>query len=98
MQYVELWRELPSIIDKTIETPIMSDIRTTEKPSSSETAEGGSAGANLVPEKSTPTTHEAKEEIRGSMSGGQTGSAEEAADKLYEERIEDEYAKREGGA
>lgn len=26
------------------------------------------------------------------------GSAEEAAEKLYEERMEEEYAKREGGA
>ena len=29
---------------------------------------------------------------------GSKGSAEEAAEKLYEERIEQEYAKREGGA
>ncbi|PVH86077.1 hypothetical protein DL98DRAFT_511160 [Cadophora sp. DSE1049] len=37
------------------------------------------------------------------VSNGEVGSktkteAEEAADRLYEERIEEEYAKREGGA
>ena len=43
----------------------------------------------------------------GKASGAESGSsaaasvksqAEKAADRLYEERIEDEYAKREGGA
>lgn len=31
-------------------------------------------------------------------SNGAKGDAEKAAEKLYEERIEEEYAKREGGA
>jgi len=57
----------------------------TEKPSTSETRE--------APKDSN---------IANSQSGTaqQTGKseAELAADKLYEERIEEEYAKREGGA
>ncbi|CZT24564.1 uncharacterized protein RCC_10289 [Ramularia collo-cygni] len=32
------------------------------------------------------------------MSSSKPGSAEAAAEKLYEERMEEEYAKREGGA
>jgi len=75
-------------------------IPTTEKPSTSETAQGG----NERPSGSVPAAEVPSEE---SSMGGVTagagvseskGSAEEAADKLYEERIEEEYAKREGGA
>lgn len=46
-----------------------------------------------------------KSEVPVSSTGTQTPNtspgkteAEEAADRLYEERIEEEYAKREGGA
>jgi hypothetical protein len=45
-----------------------------------------SAGAHTSSKKTTTTS-----------SGGQTISKQEA-DQLYQERIEDEYAKREGGA
>ena len=45
-----------------------------------------SAGAHASSKKTTTTT----------TSGQQMSKAQ--ADKLYEERIEDEYAKREGGA
>lgn len=45
-----------------------------------------SAGAHSSSKKTTTTS-----------SGGQTTSTQEA-DQLYQERIEDEYAKREGGA
>lgn len=45
----------------------------------------------------------AAEAVGASGSSGASGtrvksSAEDAADRLYEERIEEEYAKREGGA
>jgi len=64
---------------------------TTEKPSSSETIEGSVSSASVPDQKSQigstgPDAQKTKSE------------AEKAADKLYEERIEDEYAKREGGA
>ena len=64
-----------------------------ETPSTSETAVGGSSGGNLV---SNSSTQPEKPQIGSSAS--KPGSAEEAADKLYEERMEEEYAKREGGA
>ncbi|KAL9530540.1 hypothetical protein SMMN14_05610 [Sphaerulina musiva] len=64
-----------------------------EAPSNSETAVGGSAGGNLVP---APQAEPEKPQIGSSKST--PGSAEEAAEKLYEERMEEEYAKREGGA
>jgi len=62
----------------------------TEKPSNS----------NIIPNPITDS------EIPSSTSAVQTSNnttktkteAEEAADRLYEERIEEEYAKREGGA
>ena len=69
----------------------------TETPSNSETAESGYSG----PAADVNTT-ESKVGMTGNQSGkttsSQPGSAEAAADKLYEERIEEEYAKREGGA
>ncbi|KAI5369593.1 hypothetical protein Slin15195_G004680 [Septoria linicola] len=65
-----------------------------ETPSTSETAVGGGAGANLVPKDSQP--QQEKPQIDSSAS--KAGSAEAAAEKLYEERMEEEYAKREGGA
>ena len=73
---------------------------TTEKPSTSETAEPGveyvrsSDVANT--ESPVGNTGPATEETGAGSKGGV--SAEEAAEKLYEERIEEEYAKREGGA
>jgi len=36
--------------------------------------------------------------VRTGAGAAEKSEAEKAADKLYEERIEDEYAKREGGA
>ncbi|KAK4547402.1 hypothetical protein LTR36_001058 [Oleoguttula mirabilis] len=71
-----------------------------ETPSTSETSH------DLYPKDSIPaaevSTTESKvgmmsNQARGTTSN-QPGSAEAAAEKLYEERIEDEYAKREGGA
>ena len=61
----------------------------TETPSNSETAEHDSVAT-------TNASSADKQPVKGSSS--QPGSAEAAADKLYEERIEEEYAKREGGA
>jgi hypothetical protein len=78
-----------------------------ETPSSSETATGGPAGgANFYPKDSVPaadvSTTDSKVGMTSNQSGATTsnvpGSAEAAAEKLYEERIEEEYAKREGGA
>nr|OQO21992.1 hypothetical protein B0A51_12372 [Rachicladosporium sp. CCFEE 5018]OQO22006.1 hypothetical protein B0A51_12358 [Rachicladosporium sp. CCFEE 5018]OQO25388.1 hypothetical protein B0A51_06982 [Rachicladosporium sp. CCFEE 5018] len=63
-----------------------------ETPSTSETAVTAN---NAAPKDSTPA---AKVSDQDSKIGSTKMSAEEAADKLYEERIEDEYAKREGGA
>jgi hypothetical protein len=56
----------------------------TEKPSTSETRE--------APKHTQSTTQSS------GVTQGQKSEAEIAADKLYEERIEEEYAKREGGA
>jgi len=52
---------------------------------------------------STTTTDIASQDSNGTLSGSggsvaKKTEAEEAADRLYEERIEEEYAKREGGA
>lgn len=71
-----------------------------EVPSTSETSVGGHAGANLVQKESD----EAVQPVSTSDQSNQVSqqkpkmSAEEAAEKLFEERTEDEYAKREGGA
>ncbi|KAF2103299.1 hypothetical protein NA57DRAFT_72275 [Rhizodiscina lignyota] len=66
---------------------------TAEKPSTSETSEPlatQTSSAGQAAEKASTST---------SSTMAQTKSeAELAAEKLYEERIEDEYAKREGGA
>jgi hypothetical protein len=69
----------------------------TEMPSNSSTSENISSGiagsnsgySNGVDNNASGTTN---------GSGKTKTEAEIAADKLYEERIEDEYAKREGGA
>lgn len=64
-------------------------LHTTEKPSTSET--------RVTPKDSQPAA-----EVPNSQSGmaqqRAKTEAELAAEKLYEERIEEEYAKREGGA
>ncbi|KAK4959425.1 hypothetical protein LTR10_004229 [Elasticomyces elasticus] len=75
---------------------------TTETPSSSET--GGSNP--MYPKESTSAADVSTSESKVGMTSNQAssttsnqpGSAEAAAEKLYEERIEEEYAKREGGA
>jgi hypothetical protein len=59
---------------------------TTEKPSASETSQNSQPVATVSSQNSGITQQTTKSE------------AELAAEKLYEERIEEEYAKREGGA
>ncbi|MCJ1462244.1 hypothetical protein MMC07_000844 [Pseudocyphellaria aurata] len=63
--------------------------------------------ASTVPATSTTETAAAVAEAAGAdqgsssaegKQGGGKSEVEAAADKLYEERIEEEYAKREGGA
>lgn len=72
---------------------------TTETPSTSETAVGGVAGGNLVAKDSQTTTSNPDEQsTKPTLSSKEPGSAELAAEKLFEERMELEYAKREGGA
>ncbi|KAH9844613.1 hypothetical protein Tdes44962_MAKER07252 [Teratosphaeria destructans] len=76
---------------------------TRETPSTSETATGGQASGNLYPKDSVPAADVGDQQSKIGQTGNQLksnqpGSAEAAAEKLYEERIEDEYAKREGGA
>lgn len=71
---------------------------TSEKPLSEDSPELKSA----VSQKSSSFTAVAGQ-AAGAASGGSAtedtkSNVEKAADKLYEERIEDEYAKREGGA
>ena len=78
--------------------PHTSAGQVTETPSNSETAVGGQGGANLYPKDSTPAADISNLESKVGQTKSQPGSAEAAAEKLYEERIEDEYAKREGGA
>ncbi len=78
---------LPSLTkDKpsTSDTPIDTDSATNKVSSAMDSANTSSGGS-------------AAEEAKAG--GSQTISeASKAADKLYEENIEDEYAKREGGA
>ncbi|KAK3672301.1 hypothetical protein LTR78_007841 [Recurvomyces mirabilis] len=77
-----------------------------ETPSTSETATGGTAGGNLAPKDSNLAADVSSTESKVGVTSNQgkdttsnaPGSAEAAAEKLYEERIEEEYAKREGGA
>ncbi|TAQ89440.1 hypothetical protein B7494_g2201 [Chlorociboria aeruginascens] len=67
--------------------PIQTSNFTSEKPSNSETTDLASSPTTQsdAPPSQTPATTQKTE-------------AEEAADRLYEERIEEEYAKREGVA
>ncbi|QIX02479.1 hypothetical protein AMS68_007996 [Peltaster fructicola] len=67
-----------------------------ETPSVSETAVGGQAAGSLEPKASN--SEPAIVENAAQPAQNKTMSAEEAAEKLYAERMEDEYAKREGGA
>lgn len=71
---------------------------TSETPSNSETSVGGQGGANLYPKDSMPAANISNLESKVGQTESKQGPAEDAAEKLYEERIEDEYAKREGGA
>ena len=64
-----------------------------EKPSTSETKE---IGQNQEQTQATPATDQSQ--TAGGASGGTKSEVELAAEKLYEERMEEEYAKREGGA
>ena len=59
---------------------------TTEKPSASETSQDSQSATTVSDQNSAMAQQTTKSE------------AELAAEKLYEERIEEEYAKREGGA
>lgn len=69
---------------------------TIETPASSETAVSDQNGeSTIAPEDSTGTQ---SQQGQIGQAQSQPGSAEAAAEKLYEERMEDEYAKREGGA
>ncbi|TKA61950.1 hypothetical protein B0A55_11245 [Friedmanniomyces simplex] len=76
---------------------------TTETPSSSETRHSSHP---LYPKESVSAAEVSTADSKVGMTSNQAnsttsnqpGSAEAAADKLYEERIEEEYAKREGGA
>ncbi|KAL7271388.1 hypothetical protein RUND412_005856 [Rhizina undulata] len=77
---------------------------TSEKPSTSEThlppSQSESVNEPLhhhTQSGSQPATSSVQQEGR-SGSTGQTKEEEEEAARLYEERIEEEYAKREGGA
>lgn len=64
-------------------------LHSTEKPSTSETRE--------EPKGSQPSA-EVSNQQSGIAQQTTKADAELAAEKLYEERIEEEYAKREGGA
>jgi len=71
---------------------------TSEKPSNSVTSvDTESATKNATDSTNSSSGGSAAEEAKAG--GSQTAlEASRAADKLYEENIEDEYAKREGGA
>ena len=70
---------------------------TSDKPSNSETSMDPESVTNKVSTAMDSSKGSASEEAKAGIS--QTSSeASKAADKLYEENIEEEYAKREGGA
>lgn len=74
---------------------------TTEKPSQSTTnpASIDATGSENPTRQAATSAVDQDQRRSGSGATQQTQSqVEEAAAKLYEERIEDEYAKREGGA
>jgi hypothetical protein len=66
-----------------------------EKPSTSETKVSDQTAHDSAPATSTSTN---ENQTAGGAIGGTKSEAELAAEKLYEERMEEEYAKREGGA
>jgi len=83
-----------------LKMPLPTSISNSENPSNSSTSEPGSDTS--LRQASSTIANDA-----GNDAGAQSGSSaaqhtksevEKAADKLYEDRIEDEYAKREGGA
>ena len=70
----------------------------TEKPSTSETATTDmDNSANLAAQQAHGGLSGQKESQGQTQEGGKS-EVEKAAEREYEERIEDEYAKREGGA
>ncbi|KAK4691580.1 hypothetical protein P7C71_g5446, partial [Lecanoromycetidae sp. Uapishka_2] len=70
---------------------------TSDKPSNSDTSIDPESVTNKVSSAMDSNKGSAGEEAKAGVS--QTASeASKAADKLYEENMEDEYAKREGGA
>ena len=64
-----------------------------EKPSTSETRETTKSQQDALATGASNAS-----QTTGGALGGTKSEAEIAAEKLYEERIEEEYAKREGGA
>lgn len=76
--------------------PTMGPAR--EAPSNSETAIGGESGGSVGPKDTATTENIGKQPSGTAISSSEPGSAEAAAEKVFEERMEDEYAKREGGA
>lgn len=73
----------------------MTGPATTEKPSTSETAVDNSANISAQQAGGLNPLPQQTEAESGQK---QKGQAELAAEKEYEARMEDEYAKREGGA
>ena len=77
--------------------PSLPSITSSDKPSNSDTSTDHESVVNNVTSAMDSTSGSAGAEAKTGIS--QTASeASKAADKLYEENIEDEYAKREGGA
>lgn len=71
----------------------------TEMPSNSSTAEHTTSSDMATNGASSNMNTSSESQVNGTGVAARTKSeAEIAADKLYEERIEEEYAKREGGA
>ena len=82
--------------------PLPTSTSASEKPSNSSTSDTNQDLRSNLSQASSIAADQA-----GNSAGANAGSSaaqhtksevEKAADKLYEERIEDEYAKREGGA
>ncbi len=77
---------------------------TTEKPSNSESLPANNtestSNSNSAVHQAAASAGVAADQSGGGSSaeGKMRSEVEKAADKLYEERMEDEYAKREGGA
>ena len=80
---------IPIKSTKSIEMPIPTFV-------SSETPPNSNIEPNPITDPSIPTSNVSQPATNTAPQ--QKTEAEEAADRLYEERIEEEYAKREGGA